>query len=113
MYSNIDLSTSKLLTCLCSRWDELETTDPCPISFTSEEIAAHRELADDFNLSAEFWDRLSPVVGRDGHVMTEDYDRAKEFFAEIRKIAHEQAEGAAELQEIEKWVPLAWMEGTK
>ena len=102
-----------MLTCLCSRWDELETTDPCPISFTSDEIAAHRELADNFNASAEFWDRLAPVVGRDGHVATEDYDRAREFFAEFRKTVLEEAEGATELQEIEKWISLAWMEGTK
>ncbi|KAI1178169.1 kinase-like domain-containing protein [Nemania sp. FL0916] len=66
------------------RWDEFCPSQPCPIQFTSEELAEHFSRAEGWNKYADFWDVISPLVQRDGWTENETYDEAAKVLADTR-----------------------------
>ncbi|GIK05338.1 phosphotransferase enzyme [Aspergillus viridinutans] len=66
------------------KWDLLDGTNECPISFSPEEIHRHYEDAEGWNEVQDFWDAISGIMGRDGWTSHETYDQAKAIYSEIQ-----------------------------
>ena len=79
-----------------SHWNEICPSRPCPFSITPEEFDEQRREGESYNENADFWSSISDFVSRDGFVSNEDYNRAIDTFAELRK------EGLRTLSGIER-----------
>jgi hypothetical protein len=67
-----------------SHWNEINTSIPCPIEFTDEELKAHLQDGEGWNENADFWDSLQGFVHRDGWTSNENYEPVLEMFAQLR-----------------------------
>jgi pentatricopeptide repeat protein len=87
------------------QWNDLHAGIPCPISFTSEEIAAHDRVSADWNDKADFWSSLDGFVSRDGYTANEDYEEAFKFFEELREtgLAHLSGSELKDFEEQTRW----------
>lgn len=88
-----------------SHWNEINSEIPCPIEFTDEEIQAHLRDGDGWNENADFWDSLQGFVHRDGWTSNEDYERAREMFAQLRERGLQSLSGEERLafEESTRW----------
>lgn len=66
-------------------WDEICPNNQCPISFTDEELQKHLHDGEGWNEQADFWDRLEGFVARDGWTSNENFDAARQMFADLRE----------------------------
>jgi hypothetical protein len=66
-------------------WEGLETGVPYPVSFTSEEIEAHKKPGEGWNERQDFWEALEGFVSRHGETSNEFYEDARKRFEEFAK----------------------------
>lgn len=79
--------------------------EPCPFSFSEEEISAHMRDGEGWNETADFWDSLASLVDRDGWTSNEDFENAFELFAQLRDEGLKVLTGTerTEFEEQTKW----------
>lgn len=84
VFSDGELLVQDHLINLQQNWDQViddTSTDPCPLSFTAEEIAVHEQQYEHWThsigLMTDFLERMGGYRGWDGWVSHEQYDMAK------------------------------------
>lgn len=74
-------------------WASICPDRPCPFEFTEAEIESHLHEAEGWNENADFWDRISNLVQRDGWTFLDTYDGSFELFVQLREIGLRELEG--------------------
>ncbi|KAF2281620.1 uncharacterized protein EI97DRAFT_438940 [Westerdykella ornata] len=61
-------------------WEDFDTDEPCPYSFSDEEIQKIYDDADAFNENRDFWRDVSHILSDNGYTPNDTYDEAMDIF---------------------------------
>ncbi|KAH5433184.1 hypothetical protein HBI32_055360 [Parastagonospora nodorum] len=89
-----------------SEWDHFGTDEPCPYSFSAEELQQHDQEADTFNKSQDLWKELEGVLNDEGYTNNETLDKAVQALKDLREIGLETLHGdvRSRFDEETRWV---------
>ncbi|PGH18242.1 hypothetical protein AJ79_00581 [Helicocarpus griseus UAMH5409] len=88
-------------------WHKIGTAKQCPYHFTDDDIRRHREDAEGFNETQDFWDSLEGKVDRSGWAANEDFDDAVDSFLRLRKVGLDKLNGE-ERKDFESQTLITW-----
>jgi hypothetical protein len=78
---------------LSSEWEHFGSSEPCPYHFSAQEIREHREEAQPFNESQEFWAALSGTLTNEGYTNNDTFAMAVETVKNLREVGLANLEG--------------------
>lgn len=89
-----------------SEWEHFGASEPCPYHFSVEEIREHREEAESFNKSQEFWAGLSGTLTDEGYTNNDTFAKAVETVKNLREtgLANLNGEERDEFDKQTSWI---------
>lgn len=91
-----------------SEWEHFGSDKPCPYHFSIEEIREHRNEAQFFNESQEFWAALSGTLTDEGYTSNSTFVKAVETLKNLRDSGSAKLEGKERDEFVEQ---TAWIGG--
>ncbi|KAG9000825.1 Phosphotransferase enzyme [Tulasnella sp. JGI-2019a] len=90
---------------ISEQWDRLENPQPCPVSFSAEELEDHEGERTEFETVAKQLEIFEKYLGMksDGWVDSRDYDRSVEASKELRELYESTMKDSLTAEELKKY----------
>jgi hypothetical protein len=88
------------------QWKDFDTKEPCPYHFSEEEIQRHQQDAENFKMSQDFWNRLSPILTNEGYTPNDTFPQAVKTLMTLREAGLKNMAGNErnEFDQHTKWI---------